>query len=143
MMEDAARSVDAYDAADLEFQGERLRAMWRCPVGGMEPPASAEDLPFECQGVLRAVHTVTEADGFTTCPMASGRLLWVHRAARARGWRDHGELGAREADPPATLLEAIDIIDDAYGARLEQENKQRQREAEKNQADIQRKASGG
>jgi hypothetical protein len=58
----------------------------------------------------------------------------VHRAARARRWREHGELRAVEGrNPPATLIEAIDEIEDAYNTRVSVEM---ERASQKNKTDA-------
>lgn len=57
----------------------------------------------------------------------------MHRAWRARRWAERGQLQLVEPDPPAALIEAVDVIDRALAAREQREHEARMRELKERQ----------
>lgn len=114
----AERSNEPEVAAQMREQGEARQANWRCPFGGHEPPANADELPGPAQETLEAVGTLTGVKCLRTCPLYYARLPQVAEACKARRWAERGELRTLYPDPPGVLLEAIDLVDAGISARM-------------------------
>jgi hypothetical protein len=132
-----ARAALRSPELDLDAQRVRLQMAqdaqeyWNCPGAKTTEPESPPDL---AEDRLRAVAALTGISGLKTCPHWYASLPCAHEAARARRWRDKGQLGNLE-DQPCVLAAAIDQIDEGLSARERDDDERRD-------AELKRKRNG-
>ncbi len=110
-------------ALDAPIAQER----WRCSAvldddgnAVYEPHAGLESLDDECAGVVEEIAALTSSDPCADCPLAQTRSEnnpWVHSVTRAYRDNENGALALRYPNPPAVLMDALDLLRNAVDAR--------------------------
>lgn len=144
LIEKASKEPDRYAAQAYEQAGKEAQKKWGCHIGGHK------HLPVLSEGqkdALEAVGKLTGADcsECKTCPRSDlyftdingnrNELAYdIEKACKARTWRDKGQLQLiNGSDPKNTLVEALDVLDEAFSRRELYDAKKREEkwEAEK------------
>ena len=87
--------------------------------------------------MLSAVQTYTRqpTEQCETCPNWYAGSTLAKATHQAYEWRKTGSLGMRHKNPPAALLNALDVLDAAIKAQEHEANERFKRKLEKQQRD--------
>lgn len=129
-------------------QAREAQQEWQCPrSGGPDPTREQTDspLPKRCHDALGNVARLTgiaAIEGARTCPCSYVMQPGVSTTLEARAWAERGELRAFCGDdPPATLFDAIGVVDAAVRARQRHDADEMKRRSEERQAEIEARKS--
>ena len=125
LIREAQREPDPTARGPALLFADEMREMWNCPGAGDDEPEVVGD---EAAASLRAVEALTGLK-LRTCPHWYAAQPCAYTAARARRWRDKGQLGDL-AEQPSVLAEAIDEIDFGVEDRQRDDDERRKRKLE-------------